>query len=51
MVAGAATVTALVNGFQSRRGLSITAAGMVWVTMRSITFTIVRCLAGPSASA
>jgi hypothetical protein len=41
--AGAAT-TALVNGFQSRRGLSITAAGMVWVTMRSITFTIVRCL-------
>ena len=50
-VPAAAAVTWLVNGFQSRCGLSITARGIVCVTMRSITFAIVRCFATPSASA
>ena len=46
-----AAVTLLVNGFQSRWGLSITAAGIVWVTMRSMTLAMVCCFARPSASA
>ena len=45
------TVTALVNGFQSSRGLSMTAAGMVWVTIRSMSWMMVRCLAIPPFSA
>ena len=46
-----ATVTLFVNGSQSSVGLSITAAGIVCVTIRSITFAIVRCFARPSLSA
>jgi hypothetical protein len=39
----------LVNGFQSTLGLSMTTAGIVCVTMRSITWMISRCLACPFA--
>jgi hypothetical protein len=41
----AAARTSLVSGFQSRFGLSTTSCGMVCVTIRSITFWIVRCFA------
>ncbi|MEJ7728069.1 MAG: hypothetical protein WKG00_02540 [Polyangiaceae bacterium] len=38
----AATATWFDEGAQSRRGLSMTARGMVWVTMRSMTWAMVR---------
>ena len=40
---GGLGVTALVAGFQSRRGSSITACGICWVTIRSIASRISRC--------
>ena len=45
--AGAAD-TAFVNGFQSTDGLSTTEAGIVCVTMRSMTLAIVRWRASAS---
>ncbi len=44
-----AGLTSLLNGFQSTPGLLMTACGIVWVTMRSMTFWTVRCLASPAA--
>ena len=41
---GEAPVTLVRDGVQSTRGLSITAAGIAWRTMRSITRAISRCL-------
>ncbi|WNZ65554.1 hypothetical protein QEG98_19205 [Myxococcus sp. MxC21-1] len=49
-VCGGATVTVLVKGSQSNRGLSMTAAGIVCVMMRSITWTIIRCFSAPVAA-
>ena len=43
--------TSLVSGSQSRSGLSITAAGISWRTMRSITLRISRCFASPAGLA
>ena len=43
--------TSFVNGFQSTAGSFTAAAGIVWVTIRSIAFAMTRCRATPPSSA